>query len=155
MKSKKICVACNKDKYGLKFSKEEDKPDWITNANRANLVPIENMPNMENVHKVEINIPELRNKFIYYWATESKLMKKTQGTLKMCNNNNCTPEYAYGNYCNSGVTKLNKSGKTTIYVETPISYYTEGESYEPHIHFSVYNEKSGKWINEMYTLDIE
>ena len=30
---------------------------------------------------------------------------------------------------------------TTVYVETPISYLTEGEKYRPHVHFSTYNEK--------------
>ena len=153
MDSKKTCVACNTKKYNLDYSSQKDMPEWMKKTGKKNIVPLENMPKMSNLHKIEINVPQLKNKMIYFWATESKNIKKNSGTLKKCEPK-CNPDYAYGNYCNSGVTKLNRNGKATVYVETPISYLTEGEKYRPHVHFSTYNEKTKKWNNEMYTLDI-
>ena len=110
---------------------------------------------MDSVEQVNIHVPELANRTIYYWATDSEFMKQVVDQEHPCIKNlNCGAEYAYGNYCNSGITKLNRNGKAVVYVETPISYLAEGEKYKPHVHFSTYNEKSKKWNNEMYTLDI-
>lgn len=156
MSNKKICIACDKKKFKTSFSEEEDKPDWITKAGRTNLVPLENIPSMDTVEKVDIYVPELSNRTIYYWATDSKFMKKNFGKEDSCIEKlNCGAEYAYGNYCNSGITKLNKQGKTSVYVERPIGYKEEGNYYDPHIHFAVYDNLKKKWINEMYTLPIE
>lgn len=154
--TKKICIACDKNKFQTAFSQEEDKPNWITKAGRTNLVPLENMPSMDNVEMVDIHVPELAKKTIYYWATDSEFMKQVVDQEHPCIKNlNCGAEYAYGNYCNSGITRLDHKGKTTVYVERPIGYKEEGNYYDPHIHFAVYDNKNKHWINEMYTLPIE
>ena len=49
---------------------------------KKNIVPLENMPKMSNLHKIEINVPQLKNKMIYFWATESKNIKKNSGIRK-------------------------------------------------------------------------
>ena len=100
MDSKKTCVACNTKKYNLDYSSQKDMPEWMKKTGKKNIVPLENMPKMSNLHKIEINVPQLKNKMIYFWATESKNIKKNSGTLKKCEPK-CNPDYAYGNYCNS------------------------------------------------------
>ena len=156
MSGKKICIACDKNKFKTAFSQEEDKPSWITKAGRTNLVPLENMPSMDNVEMVNIHVPELAKRTIYYWATDSEFMKKVVGKDHPCiKANTCGAEYAYGNYCNSGITKLNQMGKATVFVERPIGYKEEDNFYDPHIHFAVYDGVNKHWINEMYTLPIK
>ena len=152
---KKTCVACNKTKYGLDYAVSEDTPDWVKNTGKIDtIIPLFYMPKMENVFKVDISVPELKNSIIYYWASESERMKKSSKNQKDCQPQ-CHPEYAYGNYCNSGITKLDNLGSAEIYIEKPIAYYVEDEGYYPHLHFTTYNKKTNNWNQEVFTVAVK
>ena len=150
----KKCVSCNKTKYGIDYSTNSDIPDWVKKSEKqASIIPEYYMPKIENIVRVDIDIKELRNSLIFYWATESKKMKNVTNNKNNCEPE-CHPKYAYGNYCNSGITKLDKNGKAIIYIEEPIPYITEGEQYYPHLHFTTFDKKNNRWNEEVYTISV-
>lgn len=151
----KKCVSCNTSKYGLSYATDKDMPEWVKEKkNLKSIIPEYYMPSIDKIYQVDIDVKELKNTLIFYWATESQKMKKVSKSSKDCKDN-CHPEYAYGNYCNSGISKLDKNGKCTIYVEEPIAYKAEGDNYYPHLHFTPFNDRTGKWEKEVFTVSIK
>ena len=72
----KTCVSCNKTKYGLSYSTDVDMPKWVIEKNQTSILPEYYMPKIENIIKVVIDVKQLKNTLIFYWATESKKMKR-------------------------------------------------------------------------------
>tara|TARA_B100001093_G_C26777187_1_gene992899 strand:- start:919 stop:1377 length:459 start_codon:yes stop_codon:yes gene_type:complete len=150
----KECVSCNKTKYGLSYATDSDMPEWVRdNKKQTSIIPEYYMPKIENVVSVDLDVVELKNTLIFYWATESKKMKKVRGYNNSCGDM-CKPKHAYGNYCNSGLVRLDKNGKAKIFIESPVAYTTEGDDYYPHIHFTPFDNKTKKWNKEVFTVSI-
>ena len=49
---------------------------------------------------------------------------------------------------------LDSNGKTDLYIESPLSYKTDGKEYYPHVHFATFNNKTKDWNKEVFTVSI-
>ena len=147
--SNKICTACDLKSKGV--SKIVKKANWIKVSNLTNDPPDTYIPNPNEIISAKIDMPQFKNRLVYYFASESKSMLKKDGKYYK----NISPDTSYDDYENSGVTKLNSKGKATIYLSKPVSYYVkeDSKSYPPHVHFKISNKNNTKWLKNIYTID--
>ena len=147
--TKKICTACGPNGKGV--SKIIKKANWIKVSNLTNDPPQTYIPNPKEIISAKIDMPEFANRLVYYFAAESKSMLEKDNKYYK----NISPNASYDDYENSGVTKLNNKGKSTIYLSKPVSYYVkeDSKSYPTHVHFKISNKNNTKWLKTIYTID--
>ena len=80
---------------------------------------------------------------LFYFAAKSK-------PHSQCDKIN-HPDYAYGDYTNSGVAKVDSDGIATIKYRCPQAYREKGFTYIPHLHFILAEEGCKKWGEPIYT----
>ena len=97
-----------------------------------------------NTYKIEMKGLK-PNKKIFYFGTQSRdFTKPIQNFMT-----------AYSNLKNSGVTKSDRNGKATFYLQCPQVYRNEnGKVYSRHFHFMYWNNKKNKWNKNVYTHQI-
>lgn len=85
------------------------------------------------------------NKTIFYFATnEYDFTKKIKTQVE-----------AYNKLENSGISRINKDGKTVIYLKCPQLYINiDGNVHSRHIHFIYWDDKKKEWNKNLYTQQI-
>ena len=107
------------------------------------------------IRRVEVSIDmgrQYANKYIYYFAAESKKMILKDGR----DVHKIRPKDAYDDFENSGVAKLNDQGKVNVVISMPINYHGEEENdktYKPHIHWKI-EGLNNTWSDRNYTLQL-
>ena len=146
--TKKICTSCNLTDTNMALIGKS--ANWVKKTKKSH-PPKKYIPPIKDIISVIINLgQQYGNRYIYYYASESKIMLGNKFNNKM------SPKEAYGNYQNMGIAKLNKYGKTTIYINNPVSYYVDEDDliYPPHVHFRVSNKNRDRWNKKSYTISI-
>ena len=156
MKTKKrLCASCSNLslKKTLKSNKKK-KPKWL---NKIDYVEnfIKNYKNFNNKYPNSYNkIMKLyvgkqhMNKKILYWAA------KPQIDPNIIIND---AKKAYGNFNNSGVSKIDNNGYALIKFNIPQNYKTiikndkKNTTFFKHLHYVISNKLNNKWINNIYS----
>ena len=150
-----ICASClTFDMNKIVKSKEHLAPKWLIEKNYVRDF-IENNKNFNNRHpkkfnvKIKLNVGKQHfGKKILYWATKEK-----KGNNLHIND----AKSAYGNFSNSGIAIINKTGEVLLKFCCPQIYHTtpvnksKPQTYYRHLHFVLSNEKKDKWTNQIYT----
>lgn len=149
MSKKKICTSCKLTDSNETIINKNAK--WVKNTLQKH-PPLEYIPNIGDI--IEINIDKGKNyagRLIYYFAAESL------ETLGDKYHTKILPDDAYDDYQNMGIARLNKLGKTSVYVNNPVSYFVEHDNkfYPPHIHYRIANKTNNAWMKTTYTVGIE
>ena len=84
-----------------------------------------------------------KSRCLFYFAAKSK----PHGQCDKINH----PDYAYGDYTNTGVAKVDSKGIATIKYRCPQAYREKGFTYIPHLHFVLSEPNCEKWGNAIYT----
>lgn len=146
MKNIPICASC----IGMNFQKpvlSSDKklPKWLENFNYVHDF-IDHTKTIksrkkENTFPVSLQLSDKYiGKYILYWA--SKPSKNELKTLDA--------KSAYGKFENSGISRVNKNGKVTFYIQCPQNYKTiiegkkEEDTFYRHVHF-LFQKKEKEW----------
>ena len=105
-----------------------------------------NIKLFEDRKKSKITVEGLRpNTIIFYFATKERDFRKP--ILKQQN--------AYSTLKNSGMTKSNSNGKATFYLDCPQIYLNDnGNYYNRHFHYVLYDEFNKQWMNDLFTQPI-
>lgn len=150
-----ICASClNFDMNKIVKSKEKLAPKWLNEKNYVHEF-IGNNKNFNNRHPMKFNVKMKLNvgkehfgKKILYWATK----EKNRGNLHIND-----AKTAYGNFSNSGIATINKTGEVLLKFSCPQIYHTtpvnksKPQAYYRHLHFVLSNEKKDKWMSQIYT----
>lgn len=100
----------------------------------------------ENKNRIQIKLKNIEpNRCIFYFASQPRdFTKKLQIQVT-----------AYGKLKNSGVTKTNKNGDATLYLDCPQIYIAASEKvYSRHFHFIYWDEINKTWEHNVYTQQI-
>ena len=137
--SYKLCDTCeNVQKKGLNLFSENDE-EW---NNFPHHLPI--LGERHGIQNVEIDMGQKHGNCLIYWW----------GSRTMFENLNLEYPDSYINSMNSGLMKLNSSGKCTISVNCPQPYKDKGVSYMSHIHILVSDKKMTRWNKGIYTQNV-
>lgn len=149
--SKKICTGCDENNV------VNDRANWNKELGRNDHPPCEFMPDFKDIVTLRIKKKKFKNRYIYFFGAEScKMLEKDN---KECNN--ISPDKAYDNFENSGISRFNNKGICQIYLSKPVKYTVkenldEKKTYESHIHYKVSEKINNeyKWSNKNYTIRI-
>lgn len=150
-----ICASClDFDINKIVKSKDYLAPKWLEEKDHVRDFILKNS-NFSNRHpenfnvKMRLNIGKKHSgKKILYWATNEKKI----GHLHVND-----ARTAYGNFSNSGIATIHKSGEVLLKLSCPQIYHTTAvnktkpQSYYRHLHFVFSNEKKDKWKDQIYT----
>ena len=146
---KKICTSCKLTDSNQTIL--DKKAQWVKNTQQKH-PPKEYIPNISNIIEINIDNGKLyAGRLIYYFAAESLEMLGEKYHL------NILPDDAYDDYQNMGIARLDKLGKTSVYVNNPVSYFVEHDNkfYPPHIHYRIANKTNNAWMKTTYTVGTE
>lgn len=150
-----ICASCLEfDIKKIVKSKDSLAPKWLDETNyvreyiKKSSNFINRCPEKYNV-KMKLNVGKHHaGKKVLYWAAKEK---------KGHNIHINDAKTAYGNFSNSGVAIVNKSGEVLLKFVCPQIYHTTPtnksniQTYYRHLHFVVSNENKDKWMPQIYT----
>lgn len=153
MSKKYNCASClgfSIDK--ITMSNKNMKPLWLLEKDyvsefihKQNKISVKNPENYDT--KMEINLAEkFKDKRLLYWAAESDSSIIIKDAKE-----------AYGNFTNSGITKVSKDGNAIFRFRCPQVYSTirknerEKHTFFRHLHFVEFEEKNQSWNDQIYT----
>lgn len=143
-----ICASCvGMNLHEPVLSSTKKIPKWLEKTNYVqNFIEsqtkfaVRKQKNSELL-KIQIeNSPKNAGKYVLYWAAKS-----TNNELYTKNAKN-----AYGNFSNSGISKIQKDGMVTFYIKCPQNYETvehgkqTTETFYRHVHF-VLEKNKNEW----------
>lgn len=137
------CVGMNLDDSVLsstkKIPKWLEKTNYVQNFIESQINFCVKKQNNSKLFKIQIqNSLENAGKYVLYWASKS-----TANELYTKN-----AKDAYGNFSNSGISKIQKDGTVTFYIECPQNYETiehgkqTSETFYRHVHFVLQKNKN-------------
>ena len=148
-----ICASC----VGMKLdepvlSSSKKIPKWLEKTNYVqNFIDsqtnfrVQRQKKSSDLFKVQIqDSPENAGKYVLYWASKST---KNELYTKDAKN-------AYGNFGNSGVSKIQKDGTVTFYIKCPQNYETvehgkqSSETFYRHVHFVLEKKNKKEWDSQ-------
>jgi len=144
----KICASCKPEENLNDTSVSVSLPQWLQQTNFVKEF-IESMNAVKTPQKKTANLlyeidfhPSMKNKLLLLWATvpsTSLLIKDAKS--------------AYDNFQNCQITRVSKSGKAKIFLETPQIYYVLENNkkvvYPRHFHFVI--REGNAWNTQVYT----
>jgi hypothetical protein len=137
--SYKLCDTCeNVQKKGLNLFSENEE-EW---NNFPHHLPI--LGERHGSQNIDIDMGQKHGNCLIYWW----------GSRTMFENLNLEYPDSYINSMNSGLIKLNSSGKCSISVNCPQPYKDKGVSYMSHIHILVSDKKMTRWNKGIYTQNV-
>ena len=151
---KRLCASCLNFNFNktLKVNKKQH-PKWLDEVNYVERF-INNYKNMninypkKYSNKLNVYIDKkFSNRKILYWGASSSNSNLLINDAKT----------AYGNFSNSGVSKIDNKGNCNIKINMPQNYKTIekngkiNKTYFKHIHFVISNSNNDSWNSEIFT----
>ena len=145
----KVCLTCKSKKNFKDITIKTKKANWKEQMGIKGIFPNdkivdiikEQRPKRYDIKEVLTLSPKDSGKYILYYASNLK---------PDCSRIPSAKE-SYNNFTNMGISKINSSGKTTIYLTCPNIYKEEGKTFYSHFHFIVSKKNNKEWINKLYT----
>jgi hypothetical protein len=151
-----ICASClDFDINKIVKSKDSLTPKWLSEKDHVSEFIENHETNFANRFPKKYNVVMKFNigkqhseKKVMYWATKEKL-----GNNLHIND----AKTAYGNFSNSGVVSVSKTGEVLLKFSCPQVYHTtpntgiKPQTYYRHLHLVISNGKKEKWMRQIYT----
>lgn len=150
-----VCASCSQ--FDIKHfitSKDSMKPNWLLKTDYVKEF-ITRQTSFKNIYPDKYNVKTLLGldkkyfgRKVLFWAAKEK--SGNELTVK-------NAKEAYGNFKNSGVASINKSGEAILRFACPQVYSTtpvnkeSPQTYYRHLHFVISNETKDKWEPQIYT----
>lgn len=158
-KTKNMCVACK----GISIDKviktnNNIVSSWLKDKNYIqdfiDKTPLKPYKQSSTNMSLTLNLSkDHKGAYVLFFASQPVKSDKNPNTMLMK-----PSKHAYGDFKNSGVTKVDKNNNVTFHFNCPQCYIDDigdnnklPETFYRHIHFCISNKDNTKWTNSLYT----